>query len=588
MSISPAGRSSSNPKPSIKDDKESKTTAEGVFQASGESRSVHPHNDNPQYMSPEADQTANRTLDDWDIKVLEIENRYLDTVADLSDKSKPDISRSRLKQAVATIKNNLSTLFNHYRQWVAHLVVEGRIEKQNADEVMVRNNELSPILDELNELETSIQRQFWKNKQQASMEQLRTLMSKATGVISETKAQLNKSTAPVSPEQTKPAESTTPILPDLAPTDTAPPPNDPPPENPEQLLATLIQNVKQSKAGAFKATLNNSVEELGRLLTVLPQWIQEAQASDEDAEILATYQSVFNNAFDTLQSLAHKAIDKKDIPSNQSMATQLLERCREMLVRVESVKNGEFDAWITSRIRNPTLKAKVSAINNARNPKERQQAQQQLHHFLAENLQYHSRLAPLLKLTIEKSRLQEQQAPELCEDAQKQLASLSARVKTIEEPEFTTKWMHAVEEADQNLVSLEKLEQNLPEHVLPVLTTSPKSAPDFLHLLNPVCRAFLVREPELVSSEASLKMFSSMADVLEGRKEQNISKLSSAIREAASENFSSPDFLSRVLNESKIVRRNIRSFAITESLGQAPVQKYTTGSERRDGFRGRH
>ena len=554
MSIPSAGRSSSTPKPSIKDGKKSQAAQEGVFQVSGEGRSVHPHNDNPQYMSPEADHTANRPLDDWDIEVLEIENRYFDIVADLSGKSESGIPRSRLKQAVTTIRNSLSTLFNHYRQRVAHLVVEGRIEKQNADEVMARNNALSPILDELNELESSMQWQFGKKNQHASMAQLRTLMSKATGVISETKAQLNDSTNLPEAKQ----ESTTSTLPD-----TTPLPSNPPPENPEQLLATLTQNVKQSTARAFKATLDSSVKELGSLLTLLPQWIQEAQASDEDAEVLATYQSVFNSAFEKLQSLALKTIDKKDIPSNQSTATQLFEQCRDMVLRIESVKNGKFDAWVASRIKNPKLKAIVAAIDQADNPELRLEAQQQLHHFLAENLQHYSRLEPILKLTLEKSRLQEQQAPEPCEDALKALASLSGRVKTTEDPEFTVKWMQAIEKADQELSYLQKLEQALPERILPVLTTSPKSAPHFLHLLNPVCRAFLAREPELVSSEVSRKLFSSMAELLEGRREQDALKRSSALMKVASENFSSPDFLSRILDEAKTFEE---IHAISQSL----------------------
>ena len=144
MSIPSAGRPSSNSKPLIKDGKEPKAPSEGLFQASGGSRSAHPFDDNPQYISPEADQTVNRPLDDWDIEVLEIENRYFKTVADLSDKPEADIPRSQLKQTIATIKNGLNTLFNHYRQRVVQLVVEDRIEKKNADSVMVSNNKLTP------------------------------------------------------------------------------------------------------------------------------------------------------------------------------------------------------------------------------------------------------------------------------------------------------------------------------------------------------------------------------------------------------------------------------------------------------------
>ena len=395
------------------------------------------------------------------------------------------------------------------------------------------------------------------------MAQLRTLMTKATAVISETKAQLNESTTPASPEQTQPIEPTTPTPPDTAPPDTIPTSSEPPPENPEQLLDALTQNIKQSKAKAFKTTLDSSVKELGRLLTVLPQWIQEAQVSDDDAEVLATWQSVFNNAFEQLQSMTLKPTNQKDIPSNQLIATHLFERCREMVVKVNSVKNGKFDAWVASRIRNPTLKAKVAAINHAGSPEERQQAQQQLHHFLAVNLQHHSRLEPLLKLALEKSRLQEQQAPELCKDALNALTSLSDLIKTTENPGLTVKWMQAVENADQQLAYLQQVEQNLPEHILPVLTSSPKSAPHFLHLLNPVCRAFLASEPELVSSNASLKMYSSMADFLEGRKEQNDQKLASAMIQVASENFSSPDFLSKVMNEVKTFEE---VHAISQSL----------------------
>ncbi|AMO55397.1 hypothetical protein GZ77_10425 [Endozoicomonas montiporae] len=575
MPTSPTRRSSSQiTTPQITQDKESEgaeKASEGLFKTSGNPRTVHEQPENPQYLSQQASQAGNRTLDDWEIKIQEVENNYFKTVADLPGEQEAELSRAQLMETVDTVRTSLKTLSTHYQQRVAQLTVDGQIEAESALNVMAANESLTTILQDLDTLEKSLKWTLRKKSLQASMAQLKSLMRQATAAITETKVRLEESISSEALIKTEPEALITPdteptIGPEAPATSTSdektsliaadtpaieemtPHPEARPAIEPELLLAEIAHNIGQAKnARTLRESLEHSINDLNSIMELLPVWIQEAKASDDDREVLATYQAVFHNAFQELQSLANESASRKDTSQKQTLATQLLKQCQEIVARIKTVKNGQFDGYIASHIKNPALKTRVTAINFATTPEERQEAQKNLHQFLTEEAQHYSRLAPVMNLAIRKSRLQEQTVPLACKDTLNALSSLSDQIKKIEAPELSIDWMMAVDAADERLNQLQQLEQTLPQEVLPVLTTSPKSAPAFLQLLNPIARTFITKEPELASSAASMELFTNMLAFLEGREEQNNQKRNSAFAKIASEVYSSPDILTHVL-----------------------------------------
>ena len=575
MSIPSSGRRTSETSPLISTDQEPSDTeaeapSEGVFKAAGNNRSVHAHTDNPQYIPHETGQAGNRPLDDWEIEVQTVENHYLSTVAELPGEDDFNLSRSQIKETVKVVRNSLSTLSSHYKQRVAQLTEADRIGAQRANDVMEANQRLEPILQNLDALENSLAWTVRKKSLKASMTQLKSLMKQATGVITETKTRLIE---PDSPDRTSPDELIAP-----AP-ETTPEPDEPErsasSENtplaevvaqegsapvsqvqqtiePKQLLAEMADTIRQAKnPKVLKTSLESSVAELNSVLELLPTWIKEARVSEEDTEVLATYLSLFNNALEELRSISLESISKKERQQKQAIAIGLLEQCREMVVRIETVKDGQFDGYVAAHIKNPALKARVTAINHATTVEERQQAQKELHQFLKNEAEHYGRLEPVMNLAIKKSQLQQQATPSACKDVLNALSSLSGKIETLQEPDMSIQWMMAVEAADQYLGSLQQLEESLPQEVLPVLTSSPKPTPDFLHLLNPIARTFITKETKLASSAASKKLYSQMLNLLDAREKGDDRRSGLAFEAIISDIYSTTDFLANVLNQAR-------------------------------------
>ena len=336
MGKTPPG-STTSPQVSRELPKSEQRKLKGVFQSSGGARDVAPHPGETHIPPNSEGFPQERPLDDWDIKVQEVENRYIDSAAHFSGQPFTEEQRPDLKHAIKELHVNIFDMLNRYNQRVAALLVENRIAKKDADAVvrpLVRD--LMPLVEELKGLEKSLDANASKSARKdvkTALKAAKKNLDKARPMLVEAKVLLAEATR-VAPE---PVPGEKPVV-KKYPEPVVPPPAKKPEKaqvsptkktapvkktkkngqsniSPELRLAEIMKELGRSrKAPRLQETIETTFECLQEILEhKFPGWIRERVEQGADPEELAAYQSAFARSFSQVQAMTSSPVASDNV-----------------------------------------------------------------------------------------------------------------------------------------------------------------------------------------------------------------------------------------------------------------------------------
>lgn len=589
----PAGKiqsgSSVSPPPNSGGQKVDERKLKGVFQASGAVRGVSVHPAQSHIPSAGESRPQDRPLEQWDIDVQEVENRYINSAANFSGESYNESRRLDLKNAIKGQHTNLFEMLNQYNQRSAALLLEDRLTQKEVDSIsrpLIR--ELMPIIEELRELDKSLDnsaskkaRKDVKTALQAAKDCLkkagpllvnaRVLLVESTKPLPEPapekKLVAQKKTKPVATVETKKKAETKPVAPPSRKTvEKKPDPPGVPQPSPELRLAeTMVELKRPVNAERLQEIIETTVESLQTALQTFPVWIDESVKQGADPVQLAAYQEAFAQAFMKIQTKAHAPIGSDNVASLRDDLKDRIYICHEMIrkTRGASAPEPQATAGLTQvargyfkpeEIGSAELRQRVMAYSKASSAADRKKALESVHQFLQQQQQRFDQLQSLFTIVHAKSNFQGEAVPEECTHAFSALSKLTSSVQQTSRPEPDAAWMEQVVQADKALATLEQFDQKVPGPVMRVLTTSPDSSGT--PLINLMCRKLLNEETGPLTGRANLPKFGSVLRYLEQTQEAQINEENGytayqAFLDIIGEVFVTPTELRTLMNEAR-------------------------------------
>ena len=514
----------------------------GEFKTASERRDVTAHPGEPVIDSTLSSFVQDKSLNDWEIGRQDFEQTYL-----LSEGSVMKEKRPTFDQGIDNLCVKLESLSKSYEMRIAALLKTDMIDQNQSESLSGAVAHLQSFIKQFKNLKTKKALGLFSiksEKDRTRIDNARALLNQVSPLIKETQTRLKLHTAPnVQPEPAESVSSLT-IEPEKAL---------------NQRLSKLTTVTTPREAQEWMATTQ---EDIQSIMAVLPRWIQQTQATEEEQDQLSERQYIFSNAFEKLQALGNAPLNKKNMSSTLSQARDLLTQCHQQITwmqyGIEKALHPSFAKTISNR-RLAELAVQID-IAKASGKGDFQAEQGALKMFLNSEMDRLFELRPLIELARKKCDVEGKAVSGMYDSTIDNLKRLGQTIHTANGQEaLSLPWQESLMSIDKTLTHLAQFDF---AQLMSDLTFLPDTfqrmphddSPRMSYALNLLCRTIIVDAAGAFSLSDRRTAMSFMQQYLDGKADNHPDKIKGAVSGLSNLVFSSPDALKTTLDRAKNVQ----------------------------------